>query len=265
MDGPMRGFDMEDSMMDGIEMESQMGRGFGGIRGRGGRGMGMDGPMRGGMGGPMRGGMGMGMDGPMRGFDMEDSMMDGIEMESQMGRGFGGIRGRGGRGMGMDGPMRGGMGGPMRGGMGMGMDGPMRGFDMEDSMMDGMEMESQMGRGFGGPRGRGGSGRGGGNGNSIPSLIDMDIDKPSGYEESEDIKEEFSGMRADSSNDQRANFMKKHMNQDQGSMASNKPQSLDQLPQSANVKPGDWMCPNPSCANHNFSWRQECKMCPNPS
>merc|ERR1719376_1507606 len=160
---------------------------------------------------------------------------------------------RGGRGMGMDGPMRGGrgmgMGGSMRGGMGM--DGPMRGgrsFDMEDSMMDGMDMETLIGRGgFGGPRGRGGSGRGGGN--SIPSLIDMDIDKPSGYEESEDIKEEFSGMRAESSNDQRANFMKKHMNQGQGSMASNKPQSLDQLPQSANVKPGDWMCPNPSCAN----------------
>ena len=31
---------------------------------------------------------------------------------------------------------------------------------------------------------------------------DMDIDKSSGYEESGDIKEEFSGMRAESSNDQ---------------------------------------------------------------
>merc|ERR1719233_83301 len=196
----------------------------------------------------MRGGRGMGMDGPMRGgrgFDMDVPM-------------------RGDRGMGMDGPMRGGMGGSMRGGMGM--DGSMRsgrGFAMDDSMMDGMDMESPSGRGgFRGSRGRGESGRGGGN--SIPSLIDMDIDKPSGYEESEDIKEEFSGMRAESSNDQRANFMKKHMNQGQGSMASNKPQSLDQLPQSANVKPGDWMCPNPSCANHNFSWRQECKMCGAP-
>jgi len=159
-------------------------------------------------------------------------MMDGMDMETPIGRGgFGGPRGRG--------------------------------FDMEDSMMDGMDMETPIGRGgFGGPRGRGGSGRGGSN--PIPSLIDMDIDKPSGYEESEDIKEEFSGMRADSSNDQRANFMKKHMNQGQSSMASNKPQSLDQLPQSANVKPGDWMCPNPSCANHNFSWRQECKMCGAP-
>ena len=35
---------------------------------------------------------------------------------------------------------------------------------------------------------------------------DMDIDKSSGYEESGDIKEEFSGMRAESSNDQLGNY-----------------------------------------------------------
>merc|ERR1719500_714174 len=149
------------------------------------------------------------------------------------------------------------MGGPMRGG---------QCFDMEDSMMGGMEGMDNSGErgGFGGARGRGGSGRGGG---SIPSLFDMDIDKPTGYEESEDIKEEFGNFMPDPSNDQRANFMKKHMmNQAQsagGSMEVSE-RSLSQLPQSANVKPGDWMCPNPSCANHNFSWRQECKMCGAP-
>jgi len=151
----------------------------------------------------------------------------------------------------------------------MGFDGPMRGgqgFDMEDTMMGGMEgMDSSVERGgFGGSRGRGGTGRGGGG--SIPSLFDMDIDKPTGYEESEDIKEEFSNFRPDPSNDQRANFMKKHMNQTQsaGGSLEVSERSLSQLPQSANVKPGDWMCPNPSCANHNFSWRQECKMCGAP-
>lgn len=207
--------------------------------------MGMDGPMRGGMmgiDGPMRGGR-MGMDGPMRG------------------------------GMGMDGPMRGefGMEGPMRGDMGMGMGGTMRGvrgLDEEDHMSGEMGMMGGMGRGGmgGGSKGRGGFDRGG---DSIPSLIDMDINKPTGYEESEDIKEEFSKFRADTSNDQRANFMKKHMNQDHSDMSRNEnhdfaDRGLSQLPPSVNVKPGDWMCPNPSCANHNFSWRQECKMCGAP-
>ena len=29
-------------------------------------------------------------------------------------------------------------------------------------------------------------------------------------------------------------------------------------------RPDDWMCPDPSCASHNFSSRQECKMCGAP-
>merc|ERR1719483_1513894 len=155
--------------------------------------------------------------------------------------------------------------------MGMGMGGTMRGgrgLDEEDHMSGEMGMMGGMGRGGmgGGSKGRGGFDRGG---DSIPSLIDMDINKPTGYEESEDIKEEFSKFRADTSNDQRANFMKKHMNQDHSDMSRNEnhdfaDRGLSQLPPSVNVKPGDWMCPNPSCANHNFSWRQECKMCGAP-
>ena len=30
------------------------------------------------------------------------------------------------------------------------------------------------------------------------------------------------------------------------------------------ARSGDWMCPNPGCRNHNFSWRPECKKCGAP-
>ena len=35
---------------------------------------------------------------------------------------------------------------------------------------------------------------------------------------------------------------------------------------SSNVeaRPGDWVCPNPGCRNHNFSWRPDCKKCGAP-
>jgi len=278
MDGFGNNFGMEGSMRGGRGMMGSNMRGMGGFQ-RG--GMGMDGPMRGGMGmdGPMRGGMGM--DGPMRGgMDMDGPMRGGMGMDGPM-RGGMGMDGpmRGGRGMGMDGPMRGGRGmgmdGPMRGGRGMGMDGPMRGgrgmgFMRGGGGMDmdgGMEMEGGLMRGgMGGARGRGGFGRGGASNDSIPSLIDMSINKPSGYEESDDIKEEFNKFKPEPGNDQRAAFMNKHMNPDT-SRKDFPERGISQLPSSANVKPGDWMCPNPSCANHNFSWRQECKMCgaPKPS
>ena len=31
-----------------------------------------------------------------------------------------------------------------------------------------------------------------------------------------------------------------------------------------NARPGDWVCPNPGCRNHNFSWRPDCKKCGAP-
>merc|ERR1740128_1527082 len=61
--------------------------------------------------------------------------------------------------------------------------------------------------------------------------------------------------------------MNKHMKQNEtprNDFMDFPEKSAPQLPPSANVKPGDWMCPNPSCANHNFSWRKECKMCGAP-
>jgi len=271
---------------------------------RGGMGGQMDSPMRGGMGGPLRGGMGGpmrgGIGGSMRG-GMGEPMRGGIggPMDGPMRGGMGGPLG-GGRG----GPMRGGMGGPMRGGMGGpmfgvmggtmfggmggpmrgGMGGPMRG-GMSGPMHEGMhgndfEMDVDdtmqgLGRGgMAGPRGRGGSSGRGAKSDSIPSLFEMNVNKPSGYEESDEIKEEFKFREVESS-DQRSNFMMKHMNQGQPprneflkqnsqEFSERSSATLDSLPPSANVKPGDWMCPNPSCANHNFSWRQECKMCAAP-
>lgn len=204
-----------------------------------------------------------------------------------IGRGFGGSFGgedfsmgglAGGSFRGIGGTMRGGRG--MRGGFGMGMGDSMEGFggsvrgrgNMDNSRGRGSFMRGSMDMGLmeGGTRGGSttsgfrGRGRGGNFGrgnNSVPSLMDIDINKPKGYVESEDIKAEFFSLRTgDSSNDQSSDNHNKEFCQDGN---QNLPAQA-QLPQNLNVKPGDWMCPNPSCTNHNFSWRQECKMCGAP-